>query len=95
MMTANIGTTLHVRAAAETQRIAEAYRACVRIANSHYENFTVGYWLLPRELRRHMAAIYAFARIADDIADEGSHSAEERLLELRRWEAGILRAHSA
>ena len=70
MMTANIGTTLHARPAAETQRITEAYRACVRIANSHYENFSVGSWLLPMEIRRHIAAIYAFSRVADDIADE-------------------------
>lgn len=38
-------------------------------ATRHYENFPVGSWLLPRALRPHVAAFYAFARAADDIAD--------------------------
>lgn len=64
----------------------EAYRECLRIARSHYENFTVGSWLLPRRLRRHVAAIYAFARIADDFADEGDASCAQRLALLAAWE---------
>ena len=44
----------------------------------HYENFPVGSWLLPRPLRPAVLAIYRFARHADDIADEGDASAEER-----------------
>jgi phytoene synthase len=67
----------------------EAYASCERIARSHYENFTVGSFLLPRELRRPIAAIYAFSRIADDIADEGDRPAEERLAELDAWEAEL------
>jgi phytoene synthase len=63
-----------------------AYRHCWRIASSHYENFTVGSWLLPHRLRRHIAAIYAFARTADDIADEGAIDAAERLARLDAWE---------
>jgi len=47
-----------------------AYAYCKRIANSHYENFTVASWLMPRAMRPHMYAIYAYARIADDFADE-------------------------
>lgn len=45
----------------------------------HYENFPVASLLLPRHLREPVEAIYAFARGADDIADEGSASAQERL----------------
>jgi phytoene synthase len=63
-----------------------AYRHCWQIARSHYENFTVGSWLLPRRLRRHIAAIYAFARTADDFADEGAINAPERLAHLDAWE---------
>jgi len=63
-----------------------AYGHCRQIARSHYENFTVGSWLLPRCLRRHIAAIYAFARTADDIADEGAVDASERLARLDTWE---------
>ncbi len=49
---------------------AAAFDECERIARAHYENFTLGSRLLPRELRRHIAAVYAFARTADDLADE-------------------------
>jgi squalene synthase HpnC len=49
---------------------AAAFGECERIARTHYENFTLGSRLLPRHLRRHIAAIYAFARTADDLADE-------------------------
>ncbi len=66
--------------------IAAAYRHCWELASSHYENFTVGSWLLPRYLRRHIAAIYAFARTADDFADEGGLDPAQRLHQLREWE---------
>jgi len=49
------------------------------MAVKHYENFPVGSILLPPKLREPIALIYAFARSADDFADEGSLSAEERL----------------
>lgn len=45
----------------------------------HYENFPVASWLLPRTLRLPIEAIYAFARSADDFADEGSLTVRERL----------------
>jgi squalene synthase HpnC len=50
--------------------VVAAFDECERIAREHYENFTLGSRLLPRRLRRHIAAIYAFARTADDFADE-------------------------
>lgn len=48
----------------------------------HYENFPVASILLPRRLRQPVAAIYHFARAADDIADEGDLPAAERLAQL-------------
>lgn len=48
----------------------------------HYENFPVGSWLLPSRLRAPIVQIYHFARYADDIADEGNASAEQRLAAL-------------
>lgn len=48
----------------------------------HYENFPVATWLCPAPLRPAVAAIYRFARLADDLADEGEHTASERLAEL-------------
>jgi len=46
------------------------YSACTRLAREHYENFPVGR-LVPKKLRPHVHAVYAFARVADDLADEG------------------------
>ena len=68
--------------------VAAAYAHCARIARTHSENFTVGSWLLPRRLRHDLAAVYAFARVADDIADEGADTG--RLERLRAWEEKLL-----
>ena len=46
-----------------------AYKKCQQLADSHYENFPVAK-MVPKRLRKHVAAVYAFARTADDIADE-------------------------
>ncbi|MEZ5966170.1 MAG: squalene synthase HpnC [Planctomycetota bacterium] len=45
------------------------------LARTHYENFPVGSWLVPREHRPHIWRIYAFARVADDLADERQDAA--------------------
>ena len=55
----------------------------------HYENFPVASVLLPQRLRRPIAAIYRFARGADDIADEGDAGDDERLLELAAYSAEL------
>ena len=75
--------------------VGAAYRYCEQIARSHYENFPVGSVLVPKPLRKHFCSIYAFARIADDFADEGydgSHSLDERLRLLERWRALLIDA---
>ena len=59
------------------------------MAVDHYENFPVASFLLPPHLREAVAAIYYFARTADDIADEGKLSAEERLAGLARYQQGL------
>lgn len=64
-----------------------AYADCLRLAGSHYENFPVASWLLPRALRRPVAVIYAFARTADDLADEGEMTPDARLAGLRAMTA--------
>jgi phytoene synthase len=63
----------------------EAYGVCERIARRHYENFPVASFLLPAAMRPHIAAIYAFARAADDFADEGDLPAATRLALLDDW----------
>jgi phytoene synthase len=66
--------------------VGAAYDACERMARSHYENFPVASRLLPREMRPHVAALYAFARTADDFADEGHRAPEEREGLLDDWQ---------
>jgi len=56
----------------------------------HYENFPVASWLCPPRLRRPIAAIYWFARTADDIADEGSATVEDRLADLFTYRNDLL-----
>jgi phytoene/squalene synthetase len=77
--------------------VAAAYEACTRLARAHYENFPVGR-LVPRKMQPHVHADYAYARYADDLADEGyARSARgegardvmtpaERLAALDDWE---------
>ena len=55
----------------------------------HYENFPVASWLCPPRLRRPVAAIYWFARTADDIADEGNATEGNRLDELASYTADL------
>lgn len=71
--------------------LSAAYAFCETMAREHYENFPVASLLLPRRMRPHIAAIYAFARTADDVADEPGLEPPERLARLddldRRLEA--------
>jgi squalene synthase HpnC len=57
----------------------------------HYENFPVASILLPARLRPAVEAIYAFARSADDLADEGDASPQQRLAALREYEEELSR----
>jgi squalene synthase HpnC len=60
---------------------AEAY--CRRLAKTHYENFPVVSWLLPRKVHQHFYNVYAYCRWADDLGDEVEGA--ERSLELLDW----------
>lgn len=48
-----------------------AYLSAINFSKSHYENFPVVSLFIPKELRKHIAIVYQFARQADDLADEG------------------------
>lgn len=72
--------------------LAGAYAYCEQLARTHYENFPVASRLLPGPMRPHIAAIYAFARIADDMADEGVRPDADRFADLDRWGARLDRA---
>ena len=71
----------------------EAFEACLRRVRSHYENFPVALFV-PKDKRPYVAAIYAFARAADDFADEPMYEGmrEEKL---RQWEARLKAATRA
>lgn len=65
--------------------LAEARKYCARLARSHYENFSVATWFLPRRLRQHFCNVYAYCRISDDLGDEvGDTAASLELLD--QWQ---------
>jgi squalene synthase HpnC len=68
----------------------DSYNYCREITLSHYENFPVASWLLPASIRKHIFAVYAFARIADDIADEGDDSKQEKIEQLKIYKNHFL-----
>src|SRR5689334_10029442 len=65
--------------------LGQAYAACLDDARSHYENFPVASILVPKAQRAHIAAVYAFARAADDFADEGERTVGERHRLIDAW----------
>lgn len=65
---------------------AQAFAYCRQLTRAHYENFPVASWLIPKRLRQHVCNIYAFARTADDFADEAQYEGQ-RLERLREWRA--------
>ena len=65
----------------------QAYAHCQALARRHYENFTVGSWFLPRDIRPHVYAVYAYCRFVDDLGDE---SPGDRLGRLDAWEQELL-----
>lgn len=70
----------------KTLTLKEAFEFCEQLAKSHYENFPVASLFIPKEKRPYLWSIYAFARVADDFADEGEASADTRLEQLEGWE---------
>jgi squalene synthase HpnC len=60
------------------------------VSIEHYENFPVASWLCPRSLRPAVAAIYHFARTADDLADEGERSSAGRQADLQAYREDLL-----
>jgi squalene synthase HpnC len=63
----------------ENGKLEIVYNETVKFAKSHYENFPVVSLFLPTDLRKYVAVIYRFARQADDIADEGIYSIDQRI----------------
>lgn len=64
-----------------TQNIKNQYK--IEQTKKHYENFTVGSLVLGRDMKEAITTLYAFARLGDDIADEGNKSKEDRLKDIK------------
>jgi squalene synthase HpnC len=62
----------------------EARAWCKHLAETHYENFHVASWFLPKKLRPHFHAIYAYCRVSDDLGDETGNR-EQSLALLDQW----------
>jgi hydroxysqualene synthase len=76
-------------------RVRDAYAQCHTISRRHYENFPTASRLVTRDKRDALAAIYAFARAADDFADEpGQGSAATRLEAIARWRERLNESYS-
>jgi squalene synthase HpnC len=68
-----------------TPTVAEAQEYCRKLARSHYENFSVATWFLPKRLRQHFCNVYSYCRISDDLGDEvGDPAVSLELLD--EWE---------
>jgi len=68
--------------------LADARKYCRRLARSHYENFSVASWFLPKRLQQHFFNVYAYCRISDDLGDEvGDANASLQLLD--QWQVEL------
>lgn len=73
---------------ARAPSLPDAYSYCERLARTHYENFSVATWFLPKRLRQHFFNVYAYCRISDDLGDEtGNPAASLQLLD--QWECEL------
>ncbi len=78
---------------ASAPSLQDAYAYCERLARTHYENFSVASWFLPKRLRQHFFNVYAYCRISDDLGDEtGDCAASLQLLD--EWESELNACYS-
>lgn len=76
------------RIPAAAPSLEEARVYCERLAKTHYENFSVATWFLPKRLRQHFYNVYAYCRISDDLGDEVGN-AQQSLELLDQWETEL------
>jgi squalene synthase HpnC len=72
--------------------LADSQQYCVRLATTHYENFPVVTWFLPKHLHQHFYNVYAYCRISDDLGDEVGDK-QQSLLMLDQWEAELAQCY--
>jgi squalene synthase HpnC len=68
--------------------LAEAQQYCAHLARTHYENFSVATWFLPKDLRQDFFNVYAYCRISDDLGDEVGDAAASLAL-LDQWQSEL------
>jgi squalene synthase HpnC len=66
----------------------ESREYCCRLARTHYENFSVATWFLPKKLRQDFLNVYAYCRISDDLGDEVGDAAASLAL-LDEWQSQL------
>jgi squalene synthase HpnC len=74
---------------ANNPELKKAYKDAIDFTNAHYENFPVISIMVPKQLRKHVAVIYRFARQADDLSDEGNIDTNERIKKLEAYEESL------
>jgi squalene synthase HpnC len=75
-------------------RVAQSYEECHRIARASNSNFYYAFFLLPKKRRAGLAALYAFMRLVDDVADEGNDLASKQRV-LAKWRGALDEAVNA
>src|SRR5437879_13158181 len=81
------------RIPSQAPSITEAFAYCERLAKTHYENFSVATWFLPKHLKQHFYNVYSYCRISDDLGDEVGN-AQQSLVLLDQWEAELSACYS-
>ena len=76
------------RIPAAAPSLAQAQAYCRQLATTHYENFSVATWFLPKRLQQHFYNVYAYCRISDDLGDEVGNP-QQSLELLDQWEAEL------
>lgn len=79
---------LHI--AQRSWSVDDAFRYCEQLTRRHYENFPVASLFIPKDKRKYVASIYAFARVADDYADEPGMTPAERIEAINAWDEQLL-----
>ena len=73
--------------------LAEAQAWCRHLATTHYENFHVATWFLPRRIRPYFESIYAFSRVSDDLGDEVADT-QTAIRLLAEWRAMLAQCYA-
>jgi phytoene synthase len=88
----DLGFSRAVREGRPPPEVLDAYAQCARVTRKSGSSFASAFWMLPRPKRRALHAIYAFCRLADDIADDPAVGGDRTRL-LARWRAELESAY--